>query len=134
MSVLLLLIRLFTALYGWTILLIIFSLSGFTADLNIIKDFLQKNYFPKTLLDKIINKIVNLQSRVVYKFSCASCNATCSYIGETFRHFSTRVNEHLQSDKSSNVFKHLKQSQSCMNASDYHAFKIIDSAPSIHTS
>ena len=42
-----------------------------------------------------------LRSRVVYKFSCAGCNA--SYIGETTRHLCTRVREHLLSDKSSHV-------------------------------
>ena len=34
-----------------------------------------------------------LRSRVIYKFTCACCNAC--YIGETGRHFSTRVREHL---------------------------------------
>ena len=34
-----------------------------------------------------------LRSRVIYKFTCACCNAC--YIGETVRHFSTRVREHL---------------------------------------
>ena len=42
-----------------------------------------------------------LRTRVVYKFSCASCNAC--YVGETSRHFSTRVRDHLLSDRSSNV-------------------------------
>ena len=35
----------------------------------------------------------SLKSRVVYQFTCASCGAR--YIGETNRHFNTRVNEHL---------------------------------------
>ena len=35
----------------------------------------------------------SLKSRVVYQFTCASCGAC--YIGETNRHFHTRVNEHL---------------------------------------
>ena len=52
-----------------------------------------------------------LRTRVVYKFSCASCNAC--YVGETRRHFSTRVREHLLSDRSSNVFRHLQSSESC---------------------
>ena len=34
-----------------------------------------------------------LRSRVVYKFSCVGCNAC--YIGETSRHLSTRMIEHL---------------------------------------
>ena len=50
-----------------------------------------------------------LRTRVVYKFSCASCNAC--YVGETSRHFSTRVREHLLSDRSSNGFKHLQSSE-----------------------
>ena len=33
-----------------------------------------------------------LPSRVVYKFACAGCNAC--YVGETTRHFSTRLREH----------------------------------------
>ena len=52
-----------------------------------------------------------LRSRVIYKFTCASCNAC--YIGETGRHFSTRVREHLSSDKSSHIFKHLLSSERC---------------------
>ena len=46
----------------------------------------------------------SLRSRVVYKFQCASCNAC--YIGETTRHLSTRIREHLVSDKSSHIYKH----------------------------
>ena len=38
-----------------------------------------------------------LRWRVIYNFLCAGCNA--SYIGETTRHFSTRVREHFVSDK-----------------------------------
>jgi len=40
-----------------------------------------------------------LRSRVIYKFTYACLNAC--YIGETGRHFSTRVREHLSPDKSS---------------------------------
>lgn len=39
-----------------------------------------------------------LRSRVVYKFALSGSNA--SYVGETVRHFSTRVKEHLASDRS----------------------------------
>ena len=51
-----------------------------------------------------------LRMRIVYKFSCASCNAC--YISEASRHFSTRVDEHLSSDRSSHVYKHLQSSES----------------------
>ena len=43
-----------------------------------------------------------LRSRVVYKFAGAGCNAC--YVGETTRHFSTRVREHLVTDKASHIF------------------------------
>ena len=48
----------------------------------------------------------SLRSLVVYKFSCAGCGAC--YVGETARHFSTRVQEHLFSDRNSHIYKHLK--------------------------
>ena len=40
-----------------------------------------------------------LKSMVVYQFICAGCNSC--YIGETSRHFSTRIKEHTVSDKNS---------------------------------
>ena len=51
----------------------------------------------------------SLQSRVVYKFTCAGCGAR--YVGETNRHFYTRVNEHLFRDKNSYIFMHLSFSK-----------------------
>ena len=53
----------------------------------------------------------DLRSCVVFKFSCAGCN-TC-YIGETCRHLSTRVREHLTRDRTANIFMHLQQSEEC---------------------
>ena len=53
-----------------------------------------------------------LKSNVVYKFSCAGCNAC--YIGETTRHLATRIKEHLQTDKSPmfiSIFTHLKSAK-----------------------
>ena len=46
-----------------------------------------------------------LKSYLIYKFLCAGCNA--SYVGETYRHISTRNHEHLGTDESSNIYKHL---------------------------
>ena len=69
-----------------------------------------------------------LCSRVVYKFSCADCNA--SYIGETTRHLYTRVREHLLSDKSSHVYRHLQSSRACHDSYDTECFTILDSAAS----
>ena len=69
---------------------------------------------------------VGLRTRVVYKFSCAICNAR--YVGETSQHFSTRVREHLLSDRSSNVFKHLQSSEFCKASCTPDCFEILDSA------
>ena len=55
---------------------------------------------------------------------CHAC-----YIGETGRHFSTRDHEHLSSDKSSHIFKHLLSSERCCQSCSADCFKILDSAP-----
>ena len=52
-----------------------------------------------------------LRTCVVYKFLCASCNAC--YVGETPRHLSTRVREHLISNGTSNIFRYLHNSPQC---------------------
>ena len=43
-----------------------------------------------------------LKSFLVYKFVCARCNS--SYIGETCRHFKTRIDEHVKKDKKYNIY------------------------------
>ena len=68
----------------------------------------------------------NLRSSVVYKFSCAGCNAC--YVGETTRHFSTGVREHLATDRASHVYKHLQQSESCRDLCSTNCFSILDCA------
>ena len=67
-----------------------------------------------------------LRSRVVYKFCCAGC--TACYVGETCRHFSTRVREHLTTDRTSNVFRHLESSPQCRSLCSADCFKILDYA------
>ena len=62
---------------------------------------------------------------VVYKFSCASCNAC--YIGETTRHFYKRVEEHLN-DSKSNIFKHINSNTNCKDLCTNDCFNILDSA------
>ena len=52
-----------------------------------------------------------LRTCVVYKFLCASCNAC--YVGETPRHLSTRVREHLISNGTSHIFRYLHNSPQC---------------------
>ena len=45
------------------------------------------------------------------------------------QHFSTRVREHLSSDKSSHIFKHLQSSERCRQSCSADCFEILDSAP-----
>ena len=54
----------------------------------------------------------HLQSFIVYKFVCASCKVC--YVGETTRHFITRINEYLQKGARSNIFKHQRESRTCI--------------------
>ena len=69
-----------------------------------------------------------LKSLVVYKFICAGCNSC--YIGETSRHLSTRIKEHLVSDQNSHIFKHLVKSPNCKTMCTPNCFEILDSAKS----
>ena len=75
-----------------------------------------------------VNK--SLRSCIAYKFTCAGCNSV--YIGETTRHLSTRVHEHLFTNKNSHIFKHLKTSTSCKNLCSENCFKVLDSASNYH--
>ena len=67
----------------------------------------------------------SLRSNIVHKFTCAECNS--QYVGEKSRHLSTRVREHLFSDKNSHVYKHLKVSSACREACDEKCFAVPDS-------
>ena len=69
---------------------------------------------------------VELRSNVVYKFTCASCNSC--YVGETSRHLSTRIREHLNRDRTSHIFQHLQQSEACRNSCSAECFEVIDRA------
>ena len=69
---------------------------------------------------------MGLRSRVTYKFSCADCSAC--YIGETNRHFATRIREHLAPDKHSYIFKHLRGSEYCRSLCSEDCLKILYSA------
>ena len=71
-----------------------------------------------------------LSSKVVYKFVCISCNA--SHIGETHRHFTTRIEEQFDKDKKSHIYKHLMSSVDCFNACSHDCFSILDTARTKH--
>ena len=67
---------------------------------------------------------VELRSRVVYKFTCASFNAC--YVGETSRHLITRIREHLTRDRASHIFQHLEQSEECRRSCSTKCFTFLD--------
>ena len=89
----------------------------------VFTSFKIKNYF--SYKDPIPN---DLKSFLVYKFTCASCSS--SYIGETCRHFKTRIEEHIKKNNKSHIFKHLHSTATCFDS--YHSlfFKIIGKANS----
>ena len=72
-----------------------------------------------------------LKFYVVYKFLCAGCNA--SYVGETYRHISTRTHEHLENDKSSNIQRHFLKNPQRKSICDESCFSILDLARTKYT-
>ena len=79
------------------------------------------SYF--SLKDK---RLQNLQSHVVYVFSCNGCNS--KYVGYTTRYLTTRIDEHLLKDKNSHIFKHINSSKKCKDKCTEKTFKILDRA------
>ena len=67
-----------------------------------------------------------LKSSVVYKFTCEACKA--SYIGETTRHISTQISEHLSHDKNSHIYKHTMASRKYKALANADSFVILDHA------
>ena len=89
----------------------------------VFNSFKIKNYF--SYKDPIPD---DLKSFLVYKFTYASCSS--SYIGETCRHFKTRIEEHIKKDNKSHIFKHLHSTTTCFDSYNSLCFKIIDKANS----
>ena len=71
-----------------------------------------------------------LSSKFVDKLACASCNA--SYVGQTHRHLTTRIDEHFGKDKKSHIYQHLMSSSDCLNACSRYSFTILDTARTKH--
>ena len=70
----------------------------------------------------------DVKSFLVYKFACASCSS--SYIGETCRRFKTRIEEHINKDNKSHIFKRLHCTATCFDSYNSLSFKIINKANS----
>ena len=68
----------------------------------------------------------DIQSLLVYHIICARCGS--SYVGETTRHFKTRINEHILTDKGSHIFQHLKDKPDCFDSVTRNCFKVVDRA------
>ena len=68
-----------------------------------------------------------LKSFAVYEFVCPGCNNAC-YISGTTCHLSARIKEHLETSKTSQIFAHLVNNETCKALSTENCFEIIDSA------
>ena len=89
----------------------------------VFNSFKMKNYF--SCKDPVPD---DLKSFLVYKFTCVSCSS--SYIGETCRHFKTRIVEHIKKDNRSPIFKQLHCRAACFDSYNSLCFKIIHKANS----
>ena len=69
-----------------------------------------------------------LKAVFILKFTCASCSS--SYIGETCRHFKTRIEEHIKKDNRSHIFKYLHSTATCFDSYNSLCLKIIYKANS----
>ena len=103
---------------------------------KLCKEFCKENFNIKLVFNsfKIKNHFSykdpipdDLKSFPEYKFTCASCSS--SYIGETCRHFKTRIEEHNKKDNESHIFKHLHSTATC-SGSYNSLFFLIDKANS----
>ena len=64
-----------------------------------------------------------MKSFLVYKFTCASCSS--SYIGKTYCHFKTRIEEHIKKDNKLHISKDLHSTTTCFDSYNSLSFKII---------
>ena len=89
----------------------------------VFNSFKIKNYF--SYKDPIPD---GLKSFLVYIFTCASCSS--SYIGETCRHFKTRIEEHIKKDNKSHILKNLHSTATSFDSHNSLCFRILDKADS----
>ena len=104
---------------------------------KLCKEFCKENFNIKLVFNsfKIKNYFLckdpipdDLKSFLVCKFTCASCSS--SYIGETCRHFKTRIEEYIKKDNKSHIFKYLHSTATCFVSYNSLCFKITDKANS----
>ena len=68
-----------------------------------------------------------MKSSLVYNFICTRFRSC--YIGETCRHFNTRIDEHEKKDQTCNIYKHLHYSEVCFSSFNSDCFSNLDYAP-----
>ena len=68
----------------------------------------------------------SLESYVAYHSTCTECNA-CN-IGETKRHLSTSIEEHLEKHEKSHIYSHLQENPHRQEKVNLDCFDIIDPA------
>ena len=61
----------------------------------------------------------------IRNFGCSS-----SHVGETYRHFKTRIEKHIKKDNKSHIFKHLHSTATCFDSYNSLCFKVIDKSNS----
>ena len=71
-----------------------------------------------------------METRLNLKYFVNGCSCSSSYIGETCRHFKTRIEEHVKKDNKSHIFKHKHSTTTCFDSHNSLSFKIIDKANS----
>ena len=69
-----------------------------------------------------------LRYRIIWQTNETLRITSSYYVGETTRHFSTRVREHLVSDRASHIFKHLQNSEHCRALCSVDCFHSLDHA------
>ena len=69
-----------------------------------------------------------MKSVLVYRHTCANCSS--SYIGKTYHHFKTRIEERIKKDIKSHIFKHLHSTTTFFDLCNSLFLKIIDKANS----
>ena len=74
---------------------------------------------------KLVNSF-KVKNYFSHKFACANCSSRC--IGKTCCHFKTRIEEHVNKDNKSHIFKHLHSTAACFDSYNSLCFKIIDKA------
>ena len=113
---------------------------GFHKDIENLIITPKSNMLPSKTIDRVIKQYLNNTSLASTSFvksntgSSTESVATATlalYVGETCRHFSTRVREHISWDNSLHIYKHLLSSSSCCKELiSEDSFTILDTATS----